>query len=404
MKRALHFRRLLRAVLLGASAAVSACSLQGPRLAPVSHLAYNEAVQISEQRELLLNLVRLRYTDTPEFLAISSISSQMQFEAQASLLGSFGDDAGETMRLIAPGVGAGYSESPTVTFSPLRGEEFTRRLVAPIELDSLYLLTQYGWSLERSLRLLVDEINGISNALPRETATEQSAESIQQFAQLARHMQSLHARRLIGIDVIERWKPLSDPIPATRVSAQDLLGASAAGYRFAYEADSASYSLESRAQHYVLRVDQEAFGLPDLSEMLTRLGLQDGESTYEIDASESSGASAGATLTIRTRSVLGTMAYAAHGIAVHEDEIEHGSAAPNNLAGLPQGSLLEVRSSDTEPADAFIAVPYRGRWFYIDDGDLESKRTLGLLNSLMRLEIGAGGAQNVPVLTLPVAR
>src|SRR5512138_589273 len=404
MERAPPFRRLLRVVLLGASASVSACSLQGPRLAPVSHLAYNEAVQISEQRELLLNLVRLRYMDTPEFLAISSISSQMEFEAQASLLGSFGDDAGKTMRLIEPGVGARYSESPTVMFAPLRGEDFTRRLVAPVELDSLYLLTQYGWSLERSLRLLVDEINGISNALPRKTANTQTAESIQQFAELARQMRSLHARRLIDIDVTERWTPIASPIPAPRVSAQDLLEASAAGYRFAYEADSASYSLESRAEHYVLRVEQEAFGLPELTELLTRLGLQAGESTYELDARESSRVSPGSALTIRTRSVLGALAYAAQHIVVHQEDLERGVAAPNAFAGAARAPLLEVRSRDTEPVDAFIAVPYRGRWFYVDDDDLESKRTLGLLNSLMRLEIGAGGAQNVPVLTLPVAR
>src|SRR5690606_21851139 len=184
----------------------------------------------------------------PEFLAINSIASQMQFDAVAALAGSFGDDGGG-VRLAAPGAAAGYSESPTITFSPLRGEEFTQRLVAPVELDSLYLLTRYGWSLGRSLRLLVEEMNGISNALPRETATAQDAESIRRFAKLARHMQSLHARRLIDIDVIERWVPLSTPIPATQVSAQDLLGASIAGYRFAYDADSESYSVESRARH-----------------------------------------------------------------------------------------------------------------------------------------------------------
>jgi hypothetical protein len=71
---------------------LSACTLRGPTFTPVSHAAYNEAVQEGEQREVLLNIVRLRYLDRPEFLAITSISSQMHFEAQASLMGSFGDD------------------------------------------------------------------------------------------------------------------------------------------------------------------------------------------------------------------------------------------------------------------------------------------------------------------------
>lgn len=44
----------------------------------------------------------------------------------------------------------------------------------PVELDSLYLLTRHGWSLERTLRLLADEVNGIGNAVPREAMTAQT--------------------------------------------------------------------------------------------------------------------------------------------------------------------------------------------------------------------------------------
>jgi hypothetical protein len=385
---------------LGATAALAACTLHGARLAPVSHLAYNEAVQSSEQRELLLNLVRLRYMDTPEFVAISSISSQMQFAANASLLGTIGDDAGDATRLIAPGVSVGYSESPTVTFSPLRGDEFTRRLVAPIELNTLHLLTRYGWSLERTLRLLVDEINGINNALPRESTTPQDIESIERFADLARRLQSLYARRLLKIDLTERWERIADPIPAAGVSVQDLLSASAAGHRYRYDAASSTYAFESRTRGYVLRVAQEAPVQSEIDAVLASLGLRAGRAAYEIGAPQASSESA---LTIRTRSVLGALAYAAQGVAVRQDEIDSGSAAPSALAEI-QRPLLAVHNSLREPADAFIAVPYRGRWFYIEDRDLESKRTLGLLNSLVRLEIGAGGAQNVPVLTLPVAR
>jgi len=61
-------------------------------------------------------------------------------------------------------------------------------------------------------------------------------------------------------------------------------------------------------------------------------------------------------------------------------------------------------SSEKQPTDALVAVPYRGRWFHIEANDVESRRTLGLLSSLLRLEIGAGGSENVPVLTLPLSR
>ena len=66
--------------------------------------------------------------------------------------------------------------------------------------------------------------------------------------------------------------------------------------------------------------------------------------------------------------------------------------------------MFRIVSSDEEPGDALATVPYRGRWFLIEASDLESRRTLGALLSLLRLEVGAGGSQNVPILTLPVSK
>jgi hypothetical protein len=40
-----------------------------------NHLTYNDAVQFTERQELLLNIVRLRYNEGPEFLATGSIST-----------------------------------------------------------------------------------------------------------------------------------------------------------------------------------------------------------------------------------------------------------------------------------------------------------------------------------------
>jgi hypothetical protein len=50
---------------------------------------------------------------------------------------------------------------------------------------------------------------------------------------------------------------------------------------------------------------------------------------------------------------------------------------------------------------AFVAIPYRGQWFYLADNDLESKSTFMLLSQLFRLQAGAAKAAG-PTLTLPV--
>jgi hypothetical protein len=51
---------------------LSGCGL-GPSMMRADRLTYNDAIQFTDRQELLLNIVRLRYNEGPEFLATSSI-------------------------------------------------------------------------------------------------------------------------------------------------------------------------------------------------------------------------------------------------------------------------------------------------------------------------------------------
>src|SRR5688572_32762668 len=44
--------------------------------------------------------------------------------------------------------------------------------------------------------------------------------------------------------------------------------------------------------------------------------------------------------------------------------------------------LIQIRSSPGKPADAFVTIPYRDRWYWIDDRDLKSKRTFSFMMML----------------------
>lgn len=378
--------------------------MHGPGLTPISHLAYNEAVREGERRELLLNLVRLRYLEPPEFLAVSSISTQMEFDARVSLTGTFGDDQDLSSRLWMPGAAVSYSESPTVTFSPQQGGEFTGRLVAPVDLDRLYLLLRFGWSLERTLRLVAEQLNDLRNVATRETHTAEDIASIQRFTDLARSMEALYERRLIDIEAIDRWVVVSAGIPAAGIAAQDFVSAAAGGYRLEYDRSAGAYELQQQVPRYVLRVAPEGRDLPELDRMLTLLGLEPGESSYELDSRAPPSTAGGSVVALRTRSVLGIMAALSNGVEVPAVDLASGAAGPEAFVGGASETLIRILCSPEPPTGTSLAVQYRGHWFYIEDRDLESRRTLGALTSLVRLQIGAGDAENVPVLTLPVAR
>jgi hypothetical protein len=58
-----------------------------------------------------------------------------------------------------------------------------------------------------------------------------------------------------------------------------------------------------------------------------------------------------------------------------------------------------VLSSCEKPKDCFTATHYRGHWFWIDDRDFESKRTMAYLMVLLALA-DTGAKEPVPFLTI----
>ena len=67
--------------------------------------------------------------------------------------------------------------------------------------------------------------------------------------------------------------------------------------------------------------------------------------------------------------------------------------------------LFEVHAckGHRPPSTAYVAIRYRGYWYYIDDRDQASKATLGLVLGVSRLDF-ARQQPAAPFLTLPVGR
>ena len=59
-----------------------------------------------------------------------------------------------------------------------------------------------------------------------------------------------------------------------------------------------------------------------------------------------------------------------------------------------------MRNGEAAPADAYAAVRYRDRWFWIDDRDHQSKAMFTSVLFLLSLT-ETGQAQGGPVVTIP---
>jgi hypothetical protein len=110
-------------------------------------------------------------------------------------------------------------------------------------------------------------------------------------------------------------------------------------------------------------------------------------------------------IAVLTRSMLEISAEASAGVEIPSSDIVKGRVSKMDIPGasseLGPKFMVRVHSSRSKPdsKEAFTAVPYRDYWFWVDDKDLQSKRSLGFLMILFTL-IESGNTSTPPVLTI----
>src|SRR5262245_10695770 len=107
-----------------------ACTSVGPKILPKDRHSYNLAVGNSNSRELLLNIVRLRYDDTPFFLVVTNISAGYRLERSgtATLAGKFAGGKGPEYDPSLSG-NLLYRENPIINYVPLAGQKYAVQLL-----------------------------------------------------------------------------------------------------------------------------------------------------------------------------------------------------------------------------------------------------------------------------------
>lgn len=396
---------------------ITGCVL-GPKALSYSRTEYNRAVQLTANEQMLLNIVRMRYRDTPEFVAVSSISTQFTFDAGATV----GADLKSSLPDIFHADGSvAASERPTITYMPLQDEQFAHRLLSPMSMETLLLLTRTGWSMERVLRLMVQNINGLDNATSAGGPTPQLRPDFESFKKVAGYFRTLQNRNQVEIAYHKSKTPktLSGPIPVQQIAGTDLVLAAEKGFRFDVNEEGTQVILTSPDQFLVLRVAPNIDKTSEGDVIFEKLNIDppgakrnyyplrlanegqlfEGRETVENQ------------LWISTRSLLETLYYLSQGIDIPDGHYTDGIVTKTlNSDGSVfdwnelTGDLLRIHHSKQRPVQSSVAVRYREYWFFIDDSDLQSKSTFSLLMELYNLEIRGGGAVSAPVLTLGVGQ
>ncbi len=103
-------------------------------------------------------------------------------------------------------------------------------------------------------------------------------------------------------------------------------------------------------------------------------------------------------IVVVNRSMFEILGIASRSVQVPDEHLQAGLAAPDENV---LGDLLTIRSSESEPANAAIAVQHKGTWFYVAANDMNSKATFLRLNALFEVTAGRVAGTD-PILTIPV--
>ncbi len=364
--------RPIWALLLLPIFAVTGCASMGPGSVTRDRFDYSEAVGESWKTQMLLNLVKLRYGDIPVFMDVGQVvagySIQRTLAATASIPTFYLGPAPNAQTTTFGGAaGITYNDSPTITYTPLAGERFARSMMGNIPPSSIMNVLQAGFPVDVVLRLAVQSVNGIDNrrvagGISREHVRPANPEFYTLLQQLGRIQNS-------GDIGVRREGAKGDELTL------------------------------------VFRRNHSAAVKQAVSNVVSLLGLDPNIHEYKIVY--------GAVprnnkeIALLSRSIFEVLLDISSTIIVPESHVTErrvGATAEGDLG--PEGTippLIRISSSSERPGDAFVAIPYHGHWFSIDDKDPASKNLFSFILLLFTF-VETGSKDITPVLSIPTTR
>jgi hypothetical protein len=342
---------------------VVGCKSIGPKTIPRDRYDYSSSIGESWKRQTLLNIVKLRYLDPPIFVDVGQIVAGYSLETSGNAGGQISEAGAVPGNSLYLGASTKFIDRPTVTYVPMTGDRFVRALMTPLTPESVFFTIESGWPAEAILFTAVTRLNGLKN---QEASITGLSKADPRFLRALELFGQIQAAGVVGMRIEQDAQKQQTTLMTIR---------------------SAAASEETLAKGRELR---------------ELLGLSPGATEFKLVFGAL--AANDRELAMQTRSLLHILSLLAAQVEVPPEHVTQGRAAPGAVEAEQQGAptvrLARIRCSKKNPADAYVAVQYRGYWFWIDDRDLKSKRTFAFMMMLFTLA-DTGEKQGLPLITIP---
>lgn len=357
-----NIRFLVIAVTLAFT--LGGCARIGPDMMHKDRFDYTKAVGDSWKEQVLLNIVRIRYSDWPTFVTVDQIITAytMEHTGTAKLIGRRGISDVLTNDQAEAGWVGKFAERPTVLYKPLSGQKYVNAMLTPAKPASILSLISSGWPADHFSRISLRSVNGYFNSSAEYGFMYRTDPEFEDFISMLAILQKANALKVL----IDQQKDASPAIKLLLLPER--------------------LSDKNKDKLRLLKQD---------------LGLDLELNEYQVV--RTSIVQSPSELYIQGRSLLQVLVALSTGVEIPESHYASGEAPPMEpipekyTGGLP--AMMTVRSGTTRPDDAYVAVEYSDMWFWIDKTDHFSKRSLQYALTLITLldsNEKAGGTVVIP--------
>ena len=250
-----------------------------------------------------------------------------------------------------------WSDRPTITYTPMAGQNYSQSLLRPLPPAVLFFLVQSGWSVDRLLRITTNSINGLKNHAAAQVWRQTSSV---EFDSLLNVLNRIQRASSMGLELIEDEKGKSESIniffPET---------------------------VPDESVRNDIAIFKRLLGLrPELNSFPIHYGL--------IPRNDEE-------IVVQTGSMVEILFDLSWFIDVPVEHIRNGYTGPTFV--VSDGPGLTIKSSKKTPVEASVAIQTRDHWYYIEDNDLRSKTIFTIIQILMSIA-EEGGQAVTPLISI----
>ena len=148
--------RVIRGASLCALVFVGGCAVANNAI-KADFADYNSIIQYTQTQQMLLNIVRMHFCETPLFLQAGGLTAAYESTVSGKAGGSDGQQAG-LIFTYAFGMNYQFSTRPVITYTPVDGAAYVQQYMTEISPITFLLLFRSGWEIDKLASLLIEKI------------------------------------------------------------------------------------------------------------------------------------------------------------------------------------------------------------------------------------------------------